>query len=134
VSKEESVRRREKPKRSKVGKNRRKCERTAPTYKVRSEHRQNHRRELPLPVRVAVVLHREQQRREAGSDATEDDEELGRDAGGGDGDDDLRVEMVRRKESKKEVKKRRGRRTLRTRPVIEEGRKRTVARTGSRFM
>jgi hypothetical protein len=59
------------------------------THKVRPEYRQDHRRKLPLPVRITVALQREQERCQSRPDAAEYDEELGGDSGGGDGDDGL---------------------------------------------
>jgi len=98
---------------------------------VCAEDRQDHRRELPLPVGVVVVLHGEEERREPRPECADGDEDLRGDAGGEDGNECL--------EAVDEVSdvcscERTSARTFRTKPVTLLGRKRTVARTGSRRM
>lgn len=97
----------------------------------RTEDAQDHRRELPPPVRVVVVLHRKQERRQAGPEAADRDENVGGHARGEEGDDELEDESPSvcggKKETREEL-------TFKTRPVMLEGRNRTVARTGSSRM
>lgn len=56
----------------------------------RTEDAQDHCRELPLPVRIVIVLHREQKRRKTGAEAADCDEDVRRHARGEEGDDELR--------------------------------------------
>jgi len=59
---------------------------------VGAEDGEDHGRKLPLPVRVGVVLHGEEQRREAGPERADGDEDLRRHVRGEDGDDGLSVQ------------------------------------------
>lgn len=87
---------------------------------------QNHGRELPLPVRVLVVLHGKQERRESGPERAERDQELGGHARGQYGDDELRAGPVEGSTSASRRREERGldfgALTLRKKPVMLQGR------------